>query len=315
MKMPLVSIIIPIFKVEKYINECVDSVLKQTYTNLEVILVDDGSPDSCPLICDEYLSKDKRIRVVHKKNGGLSSARNSGLEIATGEYIMFIDSDDFIKTTMVSSLLEIALKYDLDIVGSSILKYCNGKVSKISDSLPRGITIFDNLDALKWMLLSKIDVASWNKLYRKSVLTDHWFPLGRYNEDVIFLFYLYLDRVKIGYTNECFYFYRTTQGGLTQTFTKKKFDVLSNAKEMNMHLHTNKIEELYPAMQVYQDVCNVNILTLMHRYGVQHIFVNEYVSIIAYLRKNCCRIIFRFSYSLKIKIKTLYGLFISVNHD
>ena len=94
--MELISIIIPIYKVEQYLAECMESVLGQSYTNLEIILVDDGSPDACPALCDGYAQKDKRVKVIHKENGGLSDARNAGLEIATGEYIAFVDSDDFI---------------------------------------------------------------------------------------------------------------------------------------------------------------------------------------------------------------------------
>ncbi len=101
---PLISIIIPVYNVEQYLHRCVDSVLNQTYKNLEIILVNDGSPDNCPFICDEYAKKDKRIIVVHKENGGLSSARNAGLEIVQGEYISFIDSDDWIHENYIEIL-------------------------------------------------------------------------------------------------------------------------------------------------------------------------------------------------------------------
>ena len=106
MKEKLISVIIPIYKVEQYLDECVESIIKQTYKNLEIILVDDGSPDGCPQMCDEWARKDERIRVVHKKNGGLSSARNAGLDVATGEYVSFVDSDDFIATDALRSLYE-----------------------------------------------------------------------------------------------------------------------------------------------------------------------------------------------------------------
>lgn len=103
---PLVSIIVPIYKVEPYLRRCVDSIVCQTYTNLEIILVDDGSPDTCPQICDEYANKDKRIVVIHKKNGGLSDARNAGLNSCKGEYISFIDSDDYVDYDFIESLIE-----------------------------------------------------------------------------------------------------------------------------------------------------------------------------------------------------------------
>ena len=113
--LPKVSIIVPIYKVEKYLNRCIDSILNQTYKNIEVILVDDGSPDRCGAICDNYSKIDKRIKVIHKKNEGLAEARNAGIKIATGEYISFVDSDDFINKNMYKVLYENAIKYDADI--------------------------------------------------------------------------------------------------------------------------------------------------------------------------------------------------------
>ena len=104
-KNPLISVIVPVYKVEQFIHRCVDSILNQTYTNLEIILVDDGSPDRCGEICDEYAEKDSRIRVIHQKNGGPSAARNAGLDICTGEYIAFVDSDDYIEPDMLQQLL------------------------------------------------------------------------------------------------------------------------------------------------------------------------------------------------------------------
>ncbi len=100
---PLISVVIPVYKVEPYLRECVDSVISQTYKNLDIILVDDESPDSCPAICDEYAERDSRVRVIHRKNGGLSAARNSGIDIARGEYITFIDSDDYVSRHMLNN--------------------------------------------------------------------------------------------------------------------------------------------------------------------------------------------------------------------
>ena len=115
MSQPLVSIIVPIYKVEPYLRRCLDSIVNQSYTNLEIILVDDGSPDNCPQICDEYASKDNRIKVIHKKNGGLSDARNAGLDICKGEYISFVDSDDWVDEKYIETLLDLAIKENVDI--------------------------------------------------------------------------------------------------------------------------------------------------------------------------------------------------------
>ena len=112
---PKISVIVPVYKVEKYLDRCVESIVNQTYKNLEIILVDDGSPDNCPVMCDEWAEKDERIRVIHKENGGLADARNAGMNIATGDYIGFVDSDDWIEPNMYEVLLKNALKYDADI--------------------------------------------------------------------------------------------------------------------------------------------------------------------------------------------------------
>ena len=111
-----VSIIVPVYNVEKYLDKCIESIVNQTYRNIEIILVDDGSPDKCPEICNEWAKKDDRIKVIHKENGGLSSARNAALEIAQGDYITFVDSDDWIENDMIQSMLTCAAKNDADIV-------------------------------------------------------------------------------------------------------------------------------------------------------------------------------------------------------
>ena len=123
MQNPLVSIIVPIYKVEPYLRRCLDSIVNQTYTNLEIILVDDGSPDGCPQICDEYVAKDKRIIVIHKENGGLSDARNAGLDICKGEYISFVDSDDILDLNAVEYMLNAGT--DVDIVITNVKMFIN----------------------------------------------------------------------------------------------------------------------------------------------------------------------------------------------
>ena len=110
---PTISVIVPVYKVEKYIRKCIDSILNQTYQNIEVILVDDGSPDNCGKICDEYAYLDKRVRVIHKKNGGLGSARNVGLGLAKGQYIMFVDSDDYLTKDSIGTVLKAIVDYDM----------------------------------------------------------------------------------------------------------------------------------------------------------------------------------------------------------
>lgn len=118
---PLVSIIVPVYKVERYIHRSIDSLLRQTYNNLEIILVDDGSPDNCPFICDKYAMQDNRIRVIHKSNGGLSDARNAALNVMTGQYVTFVDSDDYIADNMIEKFIETVKLYQCNMVVAGML--------------------------------------------------------------------------------------------------------------------------------------------------------------------------------------------------
>ena len=148
----LLSVIVPIYNVEDYLNRCVDSIINQTYKNLEIILVDDGSPDNCPQMCDDYAKKDSRIRVVHKENGGLSDARNAGMKVATGEYVSFIDSDDYISLDFYETLFQTMVDNDSDIVECSVVKfYENEKFDEYSDDLK--VTNYETVDALDGLII------------------------------------------------------------------------------------------------------------------------------------------------------------------
>lgn len=184
---PQISIIIPVYNVEHYLRQCIDSVLAQTYTNLEIILVDDGSPDTSPAICDEYAAKDERIIVIHKKNGGLSSARNAGLDVATGDFIYFLDSDDYIGDTTISSLYEhihdnkqiaIAIGYFTALKDGSFSTYNE-------DWLFDSPKIIESNDFANRMLMEKSNHAATAKLYRKEIFKDLRFQIGKKNEDTL----------------------------------------------------------------------------------------------------------------------------------
>ena len=188
---PLISIIVPSYKVEQYIDKCIESICKQSYSNLEIILVDDGSPDNCPGKCDAWATLDSRIKVVHKKNGGLSDARNYGIEIAQGEYIAFVDSDDYIHPEMIERL------YHKIENSCAELAVCNFEV--VDDS---GIAV-NELSPIKSALLDREEYISllhkdrwwyyttaWNKLYRKQLFEDLRFPVGKVHEDVAIIHYV-----------------------------------------------------------------------------------------------------------------------------
>ena len=193
MKQPLISIIIPIYKVEAYLDRCVQSVADQTYRNLEIILVDDGSPDRCPDICDSWSEKDSRIRVIHKENGGLSDARNAGIRAATGELIGFVDGDDYISGEMYEILYDRILADGSDIAacGVNMIWEDSGKTRLMTKE---GTVVLNHEDAMRacidetWLI-----PPVWNKLYRKELVNDLFFPVGKYHEDV-FLFDLGNER-------------------------------------------------------------------------------------------------------------------------
>ena len=206
MQNPLVSIIVPIYKVEPYLRRCLDSIVNQTYTNLEIILVDDGSPDGCPQICDEYAARDKRIVVIHKDNGGLSDARNAGLDICKGEYISFVDSDDWTNENYIANLLDIITKNKADIaIAENIRTDGCSEPSKGNIS----INVYTPQNALKH-LFSQNHIAftvSWGKLYKKSLFTSLRFPIGKYHEDEFTTYILFYKSKKIVYTSEILYYY------------------------------------------------------------------------------------------------------------
>lgn len=232
MSQPLISIIVPVYNVEKYLDECVNSIVNQTYHNLEIILVDDGSPDSSPRMCDEWAARDSRVKVIHKPNGGLSDARNVGIDASTGELLMFVDSDDFVKTDMVESLHTLMAKTRADVACGGVYKFINGKSTPVYNDCIVAETSFSGLEQLKNLLNSKTDVAAWGKLYKKASIGAHRFIKGRYNEDVIFLFGLYQKCECVAYTDKRFYYYRDTQGSITNTISSRTMDALINANEM-----------------------------------------------------------------------------------
>ena len=188
---PLITIIIPVYKIEKYLDECVESVVNQTYKNLEIILVDDGSPDTCPQICDKWAEKDKRIIAVHKENGGVSTARNAGLKIAKGDYIGFIDGDDYAESDWAEFLLNLVLEYDADISRCSYsFDYCGREENKTNEVSDKIVTFNSRDEILETLVPSGFKSrVLWNKLYKKEILDGVKFnPSLRYCEDTAFNF-------------------------------------------------------------------------------------------------------------------------------
>ncbi len=179
----LVSVIVPIYKVEPYLERCLDSIIRQTYTNLEIILVDDGSPDGCGAICDRYKEKDSRIIVIHKENGGLSSARNAGLDICTGEYISFVDSDDYIEPDMIEVMVRAMIETGADISICGIFDEYLSKENSIRLSSKKK-EIFSKEEIIKMQLTNKESFSVCNKVYRREIWIEVRFSEGQFYEDM-----------------------------------------------------------------------------------------------------------------------------------
>ncbi len=202
---PLISVIVPVYKVEKYLDRCVESIVNQTYTNLEIILVDDGSPDNCPKMCDAWAQKDSRIIVIHKENGGVSSARNAALDIAQGEYIGFVDSDDYVDKTMYEKLYLAAEENFCDIVVCNNYHMVNGKLVK-SGCFASHIYCGDILSDF---LQGKFETnAIWNKLYKKNAICNFRFDESvKVGEDLLFNYYVIKNCNNVFTIEDSLYYY------------------------------------------------------------------------------------------------------------
>lgn len=220
-----VSIIVPIYNVEQYVVTCVESLVGQSYRNIEIILVDDGSPDNCPVLCDEYAAKDSRIKVIHKENGGLSDARNAGLAISSGELLFFVDSDDYINKYCIEILVE-----EMEISGADIVECHSNNFVDGDDPSWETKCIVRNRKMLapnEWLtetnLGTFISCAVWNKLYKAEVYSDIQFPVGRVFEDEATTYKVVSRANKICRIDSQLYFYRQRAGStMTGNMTLKK---------------------------------------------------------------------------------------------
>lgn len=263
-----VSIIVPIYKVEKYLNKCIDSIVNQTYNNLEIILVDDGSPDNCPKICDEYAKKDNRIKVVHKQNKGVSSARNTGLDISTGDYIMFIDGDDYIELNMIECMLKNMFDNNVDIVICNInYVFKEKEFIKYNES----DQILNNYEAMKEFISDGIvQAVVWNKLYKKSILKNMKFVINKVHEDELFS-YEVISRVNnIYYNSNAFYNYVQREDSITGKFSIKRLDGVDAAYQI-----MNSMKENYPSLYIQEKINFLNLCIYSYQMILKNIEIDK----------------------------------------
>lgn len=224
--MSKVSLIIPVYNVEIYLERCIESVLNQTYKDLEVILVNDGSTDTSGVMCDNFSQQDKRIKVIHQLNAGLSEARNTGLKHITGEFVMFVDSDDWLEEDAVSFLLEQLQSYSADMVVGGVSR--TSEFKQYSQSNIEVVLMNQEEYVKKYFKIGSqsIEYYVWNKLYRKEIVEDILYPSGFFAEDVPTTFQYILKSEKIVVTNKIIYNYFINPNSLTSRFTERYFDVL-----------------------------------------------------------------------------------------
>lgn len=271
----MVSVIIPVYNVEKFLNRCVDSILSQTYKNIEIILVDDGAQDSSPQICDEYAHKDIRVKVIHKNNGGLASARNAGLKVAKGDYILFVDSDDWIKDITVEELLNIAVKNQVDFV--RFIPVSAGYPDRpdgtpinfgTEDFMEDGVynkekmirDIYPRLFVTPQLTMGPI-VAAWRSLYNRKFLVDNNLYFDeevKYSEDAIFSAKVVYNSNKFYYIKGGYYynyFYNTSS--ITKSFKKDRWNVCKILSSTFKKEFGNKSDYDFSKQLHLEDIYNV----------------------------------------------------------
>ena len=243
--MELISIIVPAYRVEPYLAGCIDSLLAQTYTNTEIILVDDGSPDDCPGLCDRYAVRDSRIRVIHKENGGLSDARNAGLAVANGRRIAFVDSDDRVHPCYLQYLSEAMEQTKADIVECGFIRTHDPK--RIMQDIPTPeVKVYTPEVALKELMQEGIfRQVVWNKLYRREVLEGILFEKGKYHEDEFFTYQVFGRANKLVRIQADLYDYLQRSDSIMQAgFSLKNLDGLEGKARRQDYIRAN-----YPALE------------------------------------------------------------------
>lgn len=223
--MPAISVIVPVYRVEKYIHKCVDSILSQTFSDFEVILVDDGSPDACGDICEAYADQDSRVRVIHKQNGGLSDARNAGIPYAVGEYVIFIDSDDYVEHDMFEYMYQNVRRANADMATCGIYEVYNNRIEQQEEERD---FVCSGEEAFRCILRGHtIRGEIWNKLIRRSCMVGLEFPKGRLYEDIYYTVDLMqrIDTVAVG-TKPKYYYLHRTDSITGRAYRPQLFDII-----------------------------------------------------------------------------------------
>lgn len=245
-----ISIIIPIYNEEKYLESCIKSILNQTYTDFECILVDDGSSDNSSKICDEYALQDTRIVVIHSEHKGVSSARSIGLKMAKGDYISFVDSDDMISNNMLESMMNHIISNNADIVVCGYEYIFEETRKSILYAKSINIEIKSGKEVLKTFgeEYSELHFVLCNKLYRKELFEGIEFPYGMLHEDEFVLYKIYYSAQKVVIINDCFYKYYKRPGSITNVYSLKRLESYIEYNKQRINYFKDKNKQIYNAM-------------------------------------------------------------------
>lgn len=302
----LVSVIVPVYNVEIYLDECIESVVNQTHKRLEIILVDDGSTDNSGALCDEYSKTDERIKVIHKPNGGLSSARNAGIRKASGEFISFIDSDDWIDNTMIEKLLAACLETN------SLLSICGSYVVRSKDNIkvrrcPSQTKCLSLTEFWKTVLSTEqMDFISCDKLYHRSLWDKYEFPEGKRYEDIRVLYKVIEQADLISLVAEPLYYYRIRKGSITSELKSQDLELIEIATEIREYVDNN-----YPHLQKFSfgfyimQLCDVMVMIEKQKKEIRNLYKKEKIFIKQVLKKYFWDICFSGNIPIMLKIKTI----------
>lgn len=248
--MDLISVIVPIYNAEKYLDRCIRSITEQSYTNLQILLIDDGSTDNSAALCEKWASEDKRITVIHQKNSGVSAARNAGLDNAEGKYIFQADSDDYLHSQAICFLLEALISKNADLSVCDFEKGCEDYYTfKPKDRLESHVEVIGNIDAIKRLYINDENAfryaAPWGKLYKKELFDDIRYPEGKIFEDIYIAHQILYRCNRIAVIpDKLVYYYQHSDSIVNKAYSIEKLDYLQALEDRIVFFHSNDLEEL-----------------------------------------------------------------------
>lgn len=316
----LLTVIVPVYNVEKYLDKCIESIVNQTYQQLEIVLVDDGSTDSSLNICNKWANRDSRIKVIHKENGGLSSARNAGIKLATGDLYTFVDSDDFIELNMYEIMIAALIETKKDIACCGRIVDLWGQKEKEEFAIKEQ-RVFSKKEAIKEILLLKdIDVSACDKIYRKEIFKDIIYPEGKISEDAAIIFDILEKTNGIVHVGRSFYHYIFRKNSISKSqYTHKRYDSYMNYKNTYKFIH-----DFYPELKRYANIYGTlvcgNLLQSMYEDKKSlKTYREDYREYKNTFRQGFVSMLFEKKVSIKTKIRLLfiyigrYDMFIILN--